>query len=147
MVTCLFSAVWIIRLGTNSLLRNVLTHLSSNFSLYHVFKDFFNFTNSLMEFRHVRAYAKTAKTYCENYTELILHQHVTIKMCIKVKLKKTEVAKTLFPLTTFISKNRNICYCFLSNVYWKKVFMKFINDSTWTSDSKREKKISSTKPL
>ena len=67
MVTCFFSA------GLNYSFRNkyfieerFITFVNKPFAVTIFYKKVYNFINFLMEFRHVRAYGKTAKNDSRN---------------------------------------------------------------------------------
>ena len=56
------------------------TFVDKTFTVTIFYKKVFKFSNTLMEFRHVSAYGKTAKDNCRNQIELITEGHVTTKM-------------------------------------------------------------------
>ena len=80
--------------------------VSKPFTVAIFYKNDFNFTNLLMEIRHARPYGKTAKINDRNKTELIIQQHVTIKM----RVNTTESWVTVNPSSKNIifSDNYNI---------------------------------------
>ena len=47
-----------------------------------IYKNVFNFTNFLIEFRHVRTYGRTAKNNNKNYAKLLIQWHAIIKCCV-----------------------------------------------------------------
>ena len=60
------------------------TFVDKTFTVIIFYKKVFNFSNTLMEFRHVSAYVKTAEDNCRNQIELVIEEHVTTKMRVNI---------------------------------------------------------------